>query len=42
MENHEVPTSPQVFARIGGVLYLIMIVVGRLFTSNVRPTGEMS
>jgi hypothetical protein len=28
MENYEVHTSPQVYARIGGVLYLIMIVVG--------------
>ena len=28
MEKHEVQTSPQVYARIGGVLYLITIVVG--------------
>jgi len=28
MENHEVQTSPQVYVRIGGVLYLITIVVG--------------
>jgi hypothetical protein len=28
MEKHEVQTSPQVHARIGGVLYLITIVVG--------------
>src|ERR1700687_3514075 len=28
MENHEVQTSPQVYARIGGVLYLIIIVIG--------------
>jgi hypothetical protein len=26
MEKHEVQTSPQVYARIGGVLYLITIV----------------
>lgn len=26
MENHEVQTSPQVYARTGGVLYLITIV----------------
>jgi len=28
MENHEVQTSPQVYSRIGGMLYLITIVVG--------------
>src|SRR5438093_4154631 len=28
MEDHEVQTSPQVYARIGGVLYLIIIVIG--------------
>jgi len=28
MENHEVQTSPQIYARIGGALYLITIVVG--------------
>jgi len=28
MEKHEVQTSPQVYARIGGVLYLIIIVIG--------------
>ncbi len=26
MEKHQVQTSPQVYARIGGVLYLITIV----------------
>src|SRR5438093_13407569 len=28
MEDHEVQTSPQVYARIVGVLYLIIIVIG--------------
>jgi hypothetical protein len=28
MTNRAVETSPQVYARIGGVLYLIIIVVG--------------
>jgi Domain of unknown function (DUF4386) len=28
MEDHELQTSPQVYARIGGVLYLIIIVIG--------------
>ena len=28
MEAHELQTSPQVYARIGGVLYLIIIVIG--------------
>lgn len=28
MTNHAVETSPQVYARIGGVLYLIIIVIG--------------
>jgi uncharacterized protein DUF4386 len=30
MEDHEVQTSPQIYARIGGVLYLIIIVIGTL------------
>jgi hypothetical protein len=28
MEKHEVEASPQALARVGGVLYLITIVVG--------------
>ena len=28
MEDHELQTSPQVYARIGGVLYLIIIIIG--------------
>jgi hypothetical protein len=28
MEDHELQTSPQVYARIGGVLYLVIIVIG--------------
>jgi hypothetical protein len=28
MEDQEVQTSPQIYARIGGVLYLIIIVIG--------------
>ena len=28
MEDHELQTSPKVYARIGGVLYLIIIVIG--------------
>jgi hypothetical protein len=28
MEDHELQTSPQVYARIGGVLYLIIIAIG--------------
>ena len=42
MENHEVQVSPQVFARIGGVMYLNMIIVGRPFNSKARPRGERS
>lgn len=36
MENHDIPTSPQLYARIGGVLYLIIIVVGFLGEFFVR------
>jgi hypothetical protein len=36
MENHEVQTSPQVYARIGGVLYLITIVLGAVGELFVR------
>ena len=28
MTDHSVETSPQLYARIGGVLYLVMIVLG--------------
>ena len=36
MEDHEVQTSPQIYARIGGVLYLIIIVVGIFGEAFVR------
>jgi hypothetical protein len=36
MADHTVETSPQVYARIGGVLYLIIIVVGLLGEAFVR------
>jgi hypothetical protein len=36
MENHEVQTSAQVYARIGGVLFLIAIVVGIFNQENIR------
>ena len=36
MEDHEVETSPQIYARIGGVLYLIIIVIGTLGEAFVR------
>jgi hypothetical protein len=36
MEDHEVQTSPQIYARIGGVLYLIIIVIGFLGEAFVR------
>jgi hypothetical protein len=36
MEDHEVQTSPQIYARIGGVLYLIIIVVGTFGEAFVR------
>jgi hypothetical protein len=36
MEDHEVQTSPQIYARIGGVLYLIIIVIGLLGETLVR------
>jgi len=36
MANHTVETSPQVYARIGGVLYLIIIVIGTFGELFVR------
>jgi hypothetical protein len=36
MEDHEVQTSPHVLARIGGVLYLIIIVAGLFGEAFVR------
>ena len=36
MANHTVETSPQVYARIGGVLYLIIIVAGLFGEALVR------
>src|SRR5438128_7762904 len=36
MANHTVETSPQVYARIGGVLYLIIIVAGLFGEAFVR------
>ena len=38
MEDHEVQTSPQIYARIGGVLYLIIIIIGTLGEAAVRNT----
>jgi len=36
MEDHEAPTSPQALARIGGLLYLIIIVIGFLGEAVIR------
>jgi hypothetical protein len=36
MENREIQTPPQIYARIGGVLYLIIIVIGFLGEFFVR------
>jgi hypothetical protein len=36
MEEHQVETSPQVLSRIGGVLYLIIIVLGLFNEAFVR------
>jgi hypothetical protein len=36
MEDQEVQTSPQIYARIGGVLYLIIIVIGIFGEAFVR------
>jgi hypothetical protein len=36
LDNHEIRTSPQIYARIGGVLYLITIVVGILNEAFVK------
>lgn len=36
MEDHEVRTSPQIYARIGGALYLIIIIIGLLGEAFVR------
>ncbi len=36
MENHGVQTSPQIYARIGGVLYLIIIVGGLFGEAFIR------
>ena len=42
MANHPVVTSPQVYARIGGVLYLIIIVAGVFGELLVRNTLVVS
>jgi hypothetical protein len=42
MEDHELQTSPQVYARIGGVLYLIIIVIGFCSEFFVRDKLEVS
>lgn len=42
MENHELETSPQVYAGIGGVLYLIIIVAGIFGELFVRNTLVVS
>lgn len=42
MENQAVETSPQVYARIGGVLYLIVIVIGFCSSFFVRDTLTVS
>lgn len=36
MDDHDIHTSPQVYARIGGVLYLIIIVIGTVGEALVR------
>lgn len=36
MEDHQLEASPQVLARIGGVLYLIIIVLGIFGEAVVR------
>ena len=36
MEDHEIQTSPQIYARIGGVLYLIIIVGGLFGEAFIR------
>ena len=36
MEDHEVQTSPQIYARIGGMLYLIIIAIGIFGAAFVR------
>ena len=36
MEGHEAPASPQTYARVGGVLYLIIIVLGLFGEAFVR------
>jgi hypothetical protein len=36
MEDHEVQTSPQIYARIGGMLYLIIIAIGIFGEAFVR------
>lgn len=38
MEGHRVEASPRVLARIGGVLYLIIIVVGLFGEAFVQQT----
>src|ERR1700719_3089231 len=42
MENQTVETSPQVYARIGGVLYLIVIVIGFCSSFFVRDKLTVS
>lgn len=42
MENQTVETSPQVYARIGGVLYLIVIVIGFSSSFFVRDNMTVS
>lgn len=36
MADHTVETSPQVYARIGGVLYLVIIIAGTFGEALVR------
>ena len=38
MEDHAIQTSPNLYARLGGVLYLIIIVIGGLGEMLVRGT----
>jgi prophage regulatory protein len=40
MGNHTVEASPQAYARIGGALYLVIIVLGAFAEGFVGPTGN--
>ncbi|HEY3196597.1 MAG TPA: DUF4386 domain-containing protein [Nitrospirales bacterium] len=42
MKDHELQTSPQVYARIGGVLYLIIIIIGSCSGFFVRDKLAVS